>query len=158
MRWNAADTAKAVSPFLFGARVARSGANFSGLYVEAARVSGTERQLRLLQYTGAGSATTLRGSVTNAWVWFTWYWFEMEILGSAVRARLYAEDAAAPAWQLEATTSHAAAGAFGPAAFPAGTPTLDIRRLEFVAAAAAPAVPPAAAAGDWELSQITEEK
>ena len=161
VRWNATDTSKAgASPFLFGARIVKSGTNFTGLYVEAARISGTERQLRLLQYTGAGTATALRGSVVSAWVWFTWYWFEMEVVGTSVKARFYAEDATeVPAWQLVATTTTAAtaAGAFGPGALPLGTPVVDIKRLEFVPAAAA-VVPAAAADGDWELTQIPEGK
>ena len=158
VRWNATDTGKnGAAPFLFGARIAKAGANFTGCYVDAARISGTEWQLRLLQYTGAGTATTLRGSVVSPWVWFTWYWFEMELAGTAVKARLYAEDALAPAWQLQATTTHTAAGGFGPGALPLGAPTIDIKRLEFIPAAVAAAVPLAAQDADWELNQITEE-
>jgi hypothetical protein len=158
-RWNSTNTGvNGSSPFLFGARIARSGTNFGGLYVEATKVSGTERQLRLLQYTGAGSATTLLASTSSDWVWYTWYWFEMEVAGTSVKARLYAEDAQAPAWQLQATTTHTAAGFFGPSAFPIGGvgPLLDIKRLDFVPGTGA--TPPAASDGDWALNQITEQK
>ena len=160
VRWNATDTNRnGASPFLFGARIARSGSNFTGLYVEASRISNTERQLRLLDYTGAGTATTLRGTVASAWVWYTWYWFEMEVVGASVRARLYADDATeAPAWQLQATTTTAGAGAFGPGAFPLGTPAVDIKRLEFAPVATTAAIPPAALDGDWDLIQSTEQK
>ena len=84
----------------------------------------------------------------------------MEVAGTAVRARLYAEDAAAPAWQLVASTTTAAtaAGAFGPGALPLGTPAVDIKRLEFVPAAIGAAVPAAAADGDWDLTQSPEAK
>ena len=56
----------------------------------------------------AGAATALRGSVASAWVWYTWYWFEMELAGTSVKARIYPDDATeAPAWQLAATTTTA---------------------------------------------------
>jgi hypothetical protein len=160
VRWNSTNTgANGASPFLFGARIARAGADFTGLYVEASRISSAERQLRLLQYTGAGTATTLLASTPSPWVWFTWYWFEMEVAGGSVKARLYAQDAEAPAWQLEATTTHTAPGFFGPSAFPINGvgPFLDVRRLEYVPGTAA-ATPPAASDGDWALNQITEQK
>ena len=159
VRWNSTNTGvNGSSPFLFGARIAQSGADFSGLYAEVTKVSGTERQLRLLQYTGAGSATTLLASTSSAWVWYTWYWFEMEVAGASVKARLYAEDAAAPDWQLQATTTHTAAGLFGPSAFPIGGvgPFLDIKQLDYVPGAVA--TPSAASDGDWALNQITEQK
>lgn len=164
VRWNATNTgARGSSPFVFGARIARTGANFAGLYVEATRISGTERQLRLQQYTGAGTATTLLATAVNDWVWYSWYWFEMELRGAAVKARLYARDTAAPAWQLEATTTHTAAGLFGPSAFPTEgiAPFLDVQRLEFVSGGTttvAPTPPAAAADGDWDLNEITEQK
>ena len=159
VRWNATSTGtNGSSPFLFGARIARTGANFTGFYVEATRISGTERQLRLLQYTGKGSATTLVTTAASDWVWYTWYRFEMEVAGASVKARLYADDgSAAPAWQLQGTTTVTGAGAFGPAAFPLAGPTLDIKQIEFLPAAGA-AVPAAAMAADWDVIQSTEQK
>ena len=149
VRWNSTNTgARDASPFLFGARIARTGADFTGLYVEASRITNTDRQLRLLQYTGAGTATTLLASTASPWVWFTWYWFEMEVGGGSVKARLYAQDVEAPAWQLKATTTHTAPGFFGPSAFPIGGvgPSLDVRQLEYVPGTVA-ATPPAASDG-----------
>ena len=72
----------------------------------------------------------------------------MEVAGGSVKARLYAQDAEAPAWQLEATTTHTAPGFFGPSAFPIGGvgPSLDVRQLEYVPGTVA-ATPPAASDG-----------
>jgi hypothetical protein len=161
VRWNAGNTgARGSSPFVFGARIAKEGADFRGLYAEATRISGVERQLRLLEYTGTGSATRLLAAATSDWVWYSWYWFEMELVGAAVKARLYAKDAPAPAWQLEAATSRTAGGLFGPSGFPIEGvgPFVDVQRLEFVPATAAPTAPAAATDGDWDLSEITEQK
>ena len=118
---------------MLGARIAKSGANFTGLYVEAFRPASGNKNLQLVQYTGAGTATTRVALVRPNWVWNTWYWVELELDGAAVKARIYPEAAAAPAWQLVATTTVTGAGAFGPGSLPLNgkSPTVDIRRLEY---------------------------
>ena len=87
------------------------------------------------------------------WVWNTWYWVELELAGAAVKARIYAEADAAPAWQLVATTTVTGSGAFGPGSLPLNgrSPTVDIRRLEYAPLAAV--APAAAADASWSLGQ-----
>ena len=157
-RWNSKNVRfNGFSPFVFGARIAKSGADFSGLYVEASRTSGVLRQLRIQQYTGVGDTVTELAAVASDWVWYNWYWFEMEIVGGEVKARLYPETAVAPDWQVSAATAQTQAGAFGPSAFPIGgvAPTLDIKQLEFVPRPSGNG-PAAALDANWELGQITE--
>ena len=157
-RWNSKNVRfNGFSPFVFGARIARDGADFSGLYIEACRVSPTLRQLRVQQYTGTGDGVAELGAATSDWVWYNWYWIEMKILGDAVKARLYPEAAVAPDWQVTARTTSTEAGAFGPGAFPIGgvAPTLDIKQLEFIPRVLGDS-PAAALDADWELGQITE--
>ena len=159
VRWSAKSIgASGYVPFAFGARVRLDGANFGGVFVEAYRPTAGFKWLRILEYTGAGDAATVLQTATPGWGWNTWYWIEMALAGASVKARLYPETAAAPAWQVEATTTTAAGpGAFGPTGFPlAGeSPAVDIRRLEYLPSA--PAAPEAAQDGDWTLLQITEQ-
>jgi hypothetical protein len=158
VRWGAKNiAATGYVPFAFGARIRLDGANFSGVYVEAYRPSGGFKRLRILEYTGAGDASRLLHSATPGWSWDTWYWVEMAVAGDAVKARLYPEAAAAPAWQVETTTTATGPGAYGPTGFPfAGdVPAIDIRRLEYLPPA--PAAPEAAQDGDWTLIQTTEQ-
>jgi hypothetical protein len=136
-RWTAPNTADAgASPFVLGARIVKSGANFIGLYVEAFRPASGAKTLQIVQYTGAGVATTRLALARPNWAWNTWYWVELELDGAEVRARIYAEAAAAPAWQVAATTTAAGPGAFGPGAVPLNgkSPTVDVRQLEYVPA------------------------
>lgn len=162
-RWNVSNpTAEGHVPFVFGAGIALNNTDFMGAFIEAYRPVKGRKLLRLRQYTGLGSETTLLDSAPPDWLWRTWYWIEMEIRGTTVKARLYPELDAAPSWQLQAVldpTVLAASGAFGPSALPlAGvSPVLDIRRLEFQPADNQDQViPPAAADGDWTLAQVAE--
>jgi hypothetical protein len=158
VRWNAKNVgATGYVPFAFGARVRLNGADFSGVFVEAYRPSGGFKRLRILEYTGSGAASTLLQWATPGWGWNTWYWVELALAGTAVKARLYPEAEAAPAWQVEATTTASGPGAFGPSGFPftGDIPAVDIRRLEFHPPA--PAAPDAAQDVDWTLLQITEQ-
>lgn len=163
-RWNSASsTVVGNVPFVFGARIARSGDDFTGVFVETYRTSGI-KLLRLQQYTGAGAAATLVASAAPGWVWNSWYWIEMELDGASVKARLYPEAAAAPDWQLQARVNAGdlaggaeAAGAFGPGGLPLNgvSPTILIRRLEFhPLAGREEAAPAAASAADWSLEQV----
>jgi hypothetical protein len=132
------------------------GVNFSGVAVEAYRPASGPKWLRLVEYSGAGVVTTLQ-KASPGWSWDTWYWVEMEVLGASVRARLYPEAAAAPAWQVEATTAAAGPGVFGPTGFPitGDSPAVDIRRLEYLSPASGSPGP--AQDGDWNLVQIAEQ-
>ena len=134
-RWTVPNTADVgTSPFVLGARIARSGANFTGLYVEAFRPASGAKHLQLVQYTGAGTATTRLALARPDWAWNTWYWVELELDGAAVRARIYPEAAAAPAWQLAASTTVTGPGAFGPGSLPLNgkSPRVDVRSLEYL--------------------------
>ena len=118
-RWGTTDTTtQEYAPFVLGARIARSGGNFTGVYVEAFRPASGTKQLRLQQYTGVGAETKLLASVTRTWGWTIWYWVELEIDGAVVKARLYPEAGPAPDWQVQASTS--VTGASGTASVPAG--------------------------------------
>jgi hypothetical protein len=136
-RWTAPNTADAgASPFVLGARIVKSGANFTGLYVEAFRPASGAKNLQIVQYTGAGVATTRLALARPNWAWNTWYWVELELDGAEVRARIYAEAAAVPAWQVAAAATATGPGAFGPGTVPLNgkSPTVDVRQLEYVPA------------------------
>jgi hypothetical protein len=136
-RWTAPNTADAgASPFVLGARIVKSGANFTGLYVEAFRPASGNKNLQIVQYTGAGVATTRLALARPNWAWNTWYWVELELDGAEVRARIYAEAAAVPAWQVAAAATATGPGAFGPGTVPLNgkSPTVDVRQLEYVPA------------------------
>jgi hypothetical protein len=157
-RWSALNsTAGENEPFVFGARLGQAGGNFTGVFLEAFRPGGTSaKRLRILEYTGRGIETVERAAAVSNWVWGTWYWVEVEIAGSRIRARYHAETAEAPDWMIEAeTTVPQGAGGFGPGAFPlAGvSPTLLLKRIEFTPIEAE--IPAAAQAGDWSLAQVT---
>jgi hypothetical protein len=83
----------------------------------------------------------------------------VEFDAATIRARLYGEADAAPAWQATATTSHVGAGFFGPMSHVfAGTlyPIVQIKRLEYYPTLA---TPPADFSGDnWSLEQIMVQK
>jgi hypothetical protein len=158
-RWSAVNsTLPDLSPFVFGARVTRSGGNFRGVYVEAFKPAKGTKLLRLQQYTGAGSATTLLAEARPGWAWDSWHWLDVQIVGPTVRARIYPEGTEAPDWQLAGSTTVSGDGAFGPAGFPLDgvSPTILIRRMEFAPAAAAEA-PAAAGSADWSAAQFTEQ-
>ena len=132
VRWNTASLATGnVSPFVFGVRVRQVGGNFTGVYINAFQPNSGTRLLRLHQFTGAGTATTVVASAAPGWEWNIWYWLEVELAGASIKARLYAEGAAAPAWQLAGTTSVTGTGVLGPGGFGGAKPVIDLRRLEY---------------------------
>ena len=159
-RWAATETTGPdYAPFVLGARIARSGGNFTGVYVEAFRPASGTKRLRLQQYTGVGAETRLLASVTRTWAWTIWYWVEIEIDGAAVKARLYPEAGPIPDWQVAASTSVTGAGGFGPGgvSLQGMSPTILIKRLEFhPLGAQIPSIPAAAGDADWTLVQVTE--
>ena len=161
-RWNAAATDPAgARPFSFNARLGQTKPNWSGLKVDVVQPSAGVRTLEIGQYSGLDTKAAVLATAIVSWQWNSWYWVEIELDGTSVRARLYAEAAAAPAWQVSATTSHVAPGSFGPGGFPLPTesPSIDIRRLEFLPLIQGfESVPPAASDADWSLGQFTESK
>ncbi|MBP7003000.1 hypothetical protein [Amaricoccus sp.] len=156
-RWNAGVAAPAQSrPFGLIGRMSKTGANFLGVRVDAVLQTNGTQVLQIRDYIGKTTNSTTVRQTAVAWAWDAWSWFEVEFEGATVRARVYPEAAAAPAWQITATTTTLAPGAFGPTTHVAvngQTPVVDIRRLEFLPLA--PAAPVAAAEGDWALGQIT---
>lgn len=161
-RWSTATpNAAGARPFSFGGRLGKTKSNWSGIKVDALQTSATSRSLELAQYTGAGTAVTVLGTAAVSWLWNVWHWFELEVDGTLVRARLYPEAAAAPDWQVSGTTSFTSPGGYGPGGFPrfSESPNIDIRRLEFVPLIQGfESVPPAAGDADWSLGQFTESK
>lgn len=161
-RWSTATpNAAGARPFSFGGRLGKVKSNWSGIKVDALQTSATSRSLEIAQYTGAGTAVTVLGTATVGWLWNAWHWFELEVDGTLVRARLYPEAAAAPDWQVSGTTSFTSSGGYGPGGFPrfSESPNIDIRRLEFVPLIqGSESVPPAAPDADWSLGQFTESK
>jgi hypothetical protein len=163
VRWSTITTNQTgARPFSFSARLARTNSNWSGLKVDAFQPSAGVRNLEISQYTGSGTTATILATATSVgWQWNIWYWVELEVDGTSVKARLYPEAAAAPAWQVAATTTWSAAGAFGPGGFPrfSESPNIDIKRLEFIPLSQGlESVPPAAQDADWSLGQFTESK
>ena len=163
VRWSAANsTAGGNEPFVFGARLAQAAGNFTGVYLEAFRPAGaSNKYLKILEYTGRGTETVERAAVVSNWVWGTWYWVEVAVQGTRIRARYYAESAPAPDWMIAAETAAPAGsgtspGGFGPGAFPLGGvgPTLLVKRIEFSPIEAE--TPAAAREDDWSLAQVTE--
>ncbi len=156
-RWSAGVAAPEQSrPFGLIGRMVRTGANFQGVRVDAVLQAGGARVVQLRDYTGKTTVSTTLRQAQVAWTWDAWWWLEAEFEGATVRARLYPEGAEAPAWQVTATTTALAPGAFGPTTHvtvDGQIPVADIRRLEYLPLAGA--APAAAAAGDWTLDQIT---
>jgi hypothetical protein len=160
-RWSAATDQGGARPFSFNARLSKVKPGWDGLKVDALQASDGTRSLEIAQYVTADTKASVLATAAVAWQWDAWYWIEVEVDGGSVRARLYPEAAAAPDWQVAATTSFTSAGAFGPGGFPlsAGGPNIDIRRLEFVPLTrGSEGVPPAATDADWSLGQFTESK
>lgn len=123
--------------FTFGARVRFAGGNWDGIRVEPFETSAGKRYLHIREYNGVSGATTSLATTAIAWDYDVWQWLEVNLAGTAVSGRIYAEGAEAPDWQVSAAIHQVEPGAFGPGAFPAGgvAPTIDIRRLTFVPAA-----------------------
>lgn len=162
-RWNGPDTSVDwLRPFTFTARAAQAGTDLFGLRVDLYQRTGSnpQRLIEIYQYDGQGagsSHTSLAALPTAGWEWNTWYWIEMELDGPAIRTRFYPEGAPAPDWQLSATTTHLAPGAFGPGAFgrKGSSMMVDIRRLDYLPLARMrPAPLPAPVDADWNIDQI----
>ena len=102
--------------FSFGARIRLAGADWSGVRIEPFETAAGERRLHVREYTGAAGNTVSLATADVGWAYDAWQWLEVEIAGAAVRGRIYAEGAAAPDWQVSATTRQLAAGTFGPGA------------------------------------------
>jgi hypothetical protein len=133
-RWTSSNSGAAgYSPMSFGARITKTGANFSGIYLEFFQPSGGARRFRIMQFTGSGTGAELVKQIYPDWDWNTWYWIEMEIDGPSMKARFHAETAAVPDWQLQVSTTLTGPGAFGPGGEPrsGGVPLIDIRRIEY---------------------------
>ena len=135
VRWSGADFEYSLDRrFSFGARVARSGSDWSGIRVDAFVTAAGLRRLQLRDYTGAKGVTTTLATADAPWAFDAWHWLDVEVAGTAVKARIYPEAAAAvPDWQLTATTTQTGIGAFGPGGFPAldESPVIDVRRMEY---------------------------
>ena len=153
VRWTAA--AAVDRPFCLSARLTRSGADFRGLRAEAFLNSSTStNRLELRQYLGSGTTSRQLGVATVGWANDAWYWVEIELDGATLRSRLYAEAAAAPDWQVVATTDHLTAGAVGIGGFGrlGASPQIDVRRIEYLPPDVGTA-PAAADIGEWGLDQ-----
>jgi hypothetical protein len=160
-RWGGATTPQTVNrPFWLSARFRRADGDSFGIRADLFETAGGLRQLQLRQYTGAGSATAvIATAAVVGWAWDAWQWVELELDGTAVRARVYPEAVAAPDWQIAGTTDQTAAGAFGPGGQPRSgrSPVIDLRRLEVHPLSVhIPAIPPAALDSDWNIAQVTE--
>jgi hypothetical protein len=160
-RWGGATTPQTVNrPFWFSARFRRIDGNCFGVRADLFEKANGERLLQLQQYTGAGTTTAvIAAAAVVGWAWDAWQWVELEIDGTAVRARVYPEGGAAPDWQIAGTTDQTAPGAFGPGGQPGGgrSPVIDLRRLEVHPLAVhIPAIPAAPLDSDWDIAQFTE--
>jgi hypothetical protein len=116
------------------ARVRNVGADRYGVRLELYETGGA-RKIHLREYTGSSGNTTSLATAAAEWDYETWQWFELEVVGTTVRGRIYSENESAPAWQVSATVSEVGAGAFGPHLFPAkAAKVVDIRTISAVAA------------------------
>jgi hypothetical protein len=153
-RWSQGATAMTQArPFGLVGRMRKVGGDFSGLYLYALAASATRRQLQVRGYTGSGLTGTILSTVDAPWSWDAWTWLEAEFDAGLLRARIYAEGAAAPAWQLSVAVAWREPGGFGPASQGLNglSPIVDIRRLEYHPLAVA--APAAAQEADWSLGQ-----
>ena len=155
VRWSAGTAID--RPLSFTARLAKVGSDYRGLRLDALAVNGTTR-LDLRQYSGTGVASVGLASAAVAWANDVWTWVEVELDGATVRVRLHPETAAAPDWQVTATTTHLVAGAAGVGGFGrfGQRPQIDVRRMELLPLVGA--APAAAAAGEWTLEQRVERQ
>lgn len=135
VRWSGATLAPSLDRrFSFGARVRKLGNDWSGIRVETFATSTGDRRLHIREYTGTSGVTRSLDTVTVGWAYDTWYWVEVEVLGTSIKGRLYPEGGTAPAWQVAAATTQTTDGGFGPGGFPAldQSPVIDVRRIEFL--------------------------
>ena len=132
-RWRGGLVSHLDRRFGFGARIGFDGSNWTGIRADVFETAIGQKRLHLREYTGSSTNATQLQTKAVAWSFDAWQWLEVEVVGSTVRTRLYAEAEAAPDWQVVATVTETRAGAFGPAAVPAASlsPQIDIRALEF---------------------------
>lgn len=153
-RWSQGATAMTQArPFGLVGRMRKVGSDFFGIYLYALAPSATRRQLQARGYTGSGLTGTILSTVDAPWSWDAWTWLEAEFDAGVLRARIYAEGAAVPPWQLSVTVAWREPGGFGPASQGLNglSPIVDIRRLEYHPLAVA--APAAAQEADWSLGQ-----
>ncbi len=134
VRWSGASLSASVDRrFTFGARVRLEGLAWYGVRVETFATSAGDRRLHIREYSGDANSFVSLATVSVGWDYDTWYWLDVEVAGSSIRARLYPELSGAPDWQAVATTTQLAPGAFGPGGFPAlqQSPIIDVRRIEY---------------------------
>ena len=145
-------------PFGFNGRMGRSGADMRGIRVELDRLVDGTTSLEIREYTGSAEAMTVVGVASAPWNYNVWYWMETEFNGPRVRARVYPEAEAAPAWQAEVTTKTLNDGFFGPMSHTfSGVvyPIIQIRRIEYYPISVTPVEP---SGDDWNLEQILVQK
>lgn len=140
-------------PFGLIGRMRKVGADFSGLYLYALATNATRRQLQVRGYTGSGLTGTILATADAPWGWDVWTWLEAEFDAGVLRARIYPEGEAAPAWQLSVTVAWREPGGFGPSSQGLNglSPIVDIRRLEYHPLAVV--IPAAPRDADWSLGQ-----
>lgn len=159
-RWSGSTSPQTVNrPFWFNARARVGSGNSFGIRADLFEGTNGTRQLQLRQYTGtAGATAAITTAAIVAWEWDVWHWFELDLAGTAVRARLYPEGSVAPGWQIAGTTNQTEPGAFGPGGIPAGgrSPIIDLRRLEFVPLRQTPEGLAAPLDSDWDIAQFVE--
>lgn len=134
VRWSVAGLAFSLDRrFSFGARITKTLSNWTGIRIDGYSTAAGVPRLHLREYTGAQALTTGLATADVAWNFDAWNWFEVSVAGNLVKARVYPEGAAVPAWQVSASTTQLAGGAFGPGGFPAAglSPVIDVRRLEY---------------------------
>jgi len=155
VRWTAGTAVD--RPVCLTTRLARSNGNYAGLRFDALISNGTS-MVELRQHSGSGSTSIQLGLAPVALASETWTWIEVALDGATVRARLYPETAAAPDWQIVATTTRLEAGAAGIGGYGrwGQRPQIDIRRIELLPLGAD--TPLAAAAGEWTLTQNAERQ
>ncbi len=124
--------------FSFGARVVKAGNDWHGIRVDAYENSAGERKLHLREYTGQKGMTKGLATADVGWEHGEWMWFEVEVDGTSIKARLYPEAETAPDWQVTVTTTQVALsdldpGAFGPGGFPAlnESPVIDVCEISY---------------------------
>ena len=117
----------------FGARVAKTGADWTGIRIDAYKTSDGASKLHAREYVGSKGNTTQLATTDVAWEYGAWCWLDVQVVGDVVKARLYPEDSTAPDWQIVVKTTQLANGAFGPGGFPAldQSPVIDIREMSY---------------------------
>ena len=146
-------------PFTVSGRVRQVNGNLFGIRLDAYATTNGERRLELRQYTGAAGESVELASVVVNWATATWTWVELEVEGTSVKGRIYAEAATTPDWQATGTTNQVGPGAFGPggSSYQGNAPLIHIKRLEYqLLASQLPVTPSVPLDSDWTLAQFTE--